>query len=295
MLSTTRVISRRLVVAACNAEKSGVRNLSDERTGIELARERRSLAGRVAICSGATDGMGFTMAERLAVDGAHVVVSSRNQKNVDEAVAKIRAQGLSCSGITCHVGSPEDRKKLIESTVAEFGGFDILLSNAAVNPDSGRIMKCTEETWDKIFDVNVKSQFFFIKESVPHLEKRNGRGSIILVSSIGGYMPIAAKEFLGAYALSKTSLLGLTKVLAMELGEKGIRVNCIAPGLIETRFGDILVNDKRMPNIISKATCLKRNGRAEEIAGLAAFLASDDASYVTGENICVAGGAPSPL
>lgn len=293
MLNTTRILGRRLFVV--NADKLGVRNLSSEQTGVELARQRRSLAGRVAICSGATDGMGYTMAERLAIDGAHVVVSSRNQKNVDQAVAKMKEQGLAVSGMTCNVGSPEDRKKLIESTVAEFGGFDILISNAAVNPQSGRIMTCTEQTWDRIFDVNVKSQFFFVKESVPHLEKRNGRGSIILISSIGAYAPIAAKEFLGAYALSKTSLLGLTKILAQELGEKGIRVNCICPGLIETRFGDILVNDKRMPKIITTATCLKRNGRPEEIAGLAAFLASDDASYVTGENICVAGGAPSPL
>ncbi|EFX68951.1 hypothetical protein DAPPUDRAFT_329598 [Daphnia pulex] len=259
-----------------------------------MARLRRSLQGRVAVVTASTDGIGFSIAQRLAVDGAHVVVSSRKQKNVDTAVEKLKTEGLSVSGVVCHVGKKEDRERLIGNTVAEFGGFDILISNAAVNPDPGRIMNCTEAVWDKIFNVNVKSSFFLAKEAIPHMEKR-GKASVIFVSSLMGYIPNYAKDVLGAYALSKTALLGLTKLMALELGPRGVRVNCICPGLIETRFGEAITKDERAIKFMKHNCPLQRNGQPEEMAGLASFLASDDSSYITGENIVAAGGLQSAL
>ncbi|XP_046640154.1 dehydrogenase/reductase SDR family member 4-like 2 isoform X2 [Daphnia pulicaria] len=175
-------------------------------TASELARQRRSLQGRVGVVTASTNGIGFAMAQRLAVDGAHVVISSRNQKNVDEAPAKLKSEGLSVSGMVCHAGDKKDRTRLLEKTAAEFGGFDILISNAAVNPGSGCLMKCTEEVWDKIFDVNVKSSFFLSKEALLPMEKR-GKASIMFVSSVAGYLQNSAVDFMGAYASSKTALL----------------------------------------------------------------------------------------
>lgn len=287
MLKNATLLSRRILLSPIAGQD--VRQMT---TAVELARQRRSLQGRVAVITASTDGIGFAMAQRLAADGAHVVISSRNQKNVDAALEKLKNEGLSASGMVCHAGVKEDRHRLIESTAAEFGGFDILISNAAVNPDSGRLLKCTEQVWDKIFDVNVKASFFLAKEAIPHMEKR-GKGSIIFISSIGGYLPNFAVDFTGAYALSKTALLGVTKLLSMELGTRGIRVNSICPGLIETRFGDVITNDKRTPTLMYHNCPMRRNGKPEEMAGLAAFLASDDASYITGSNIVAAGGMQS--
>jgi len=150
----------------------------------------RSLDGRVAIVTASTDGIGFSIAERLAQDGAKVVISSRKQKNVDSAVKQLEQKGLLVTGMVCHVAKEEDREKLIEETVNKFGGIDILISNAAVNPVFGPVLSCPEDAWDKIFDINVKAAFLLAKSTVPHMEKR-GKGSIIFVSSIAGFQPIS--------------------------------------------------------------------------------------------------------
>ncbi|XP_046641202.1 dehydrogenase/reductase SDR family member 4-like [Daphnia pulicaria] len=286
MLKTkTLVLTRRFLLSSQDVRQIG--------TAAEVARQRRSLKDRVAVVTASTDGIGFAMAQRLAVDGAHVVISSRHQKNVDEALAKLKSEGLSASGMVCHAGVKEDRTRLLEKTVAEFGGFDILISNAAVNPGGvKRLLKCTEDVWDKIFDVNVKSSFFLAKEALPHMEKR-GKASIIFNSSILGYTPNCGVDFMGAYALSKTAVLGLTKLMAMELGPRGVRVNCICPGLIDTRFGSAITQDERSKQLMQINCPLQRNGMPEEMAGLASFLASDDSSYITGENIVAAGGIQS--
>jgi len=251
----------------------------------------RSLDGRVAIVTASTEGIGFSIAQRLARDGANVVISSRKKKNVDSAVERLGKEGLSVTGMVCHVAKGEDREKLIEETVNRFGGIDILISNAAVNPVFGPILNCPEEAWDKIFDINVKAAFLLAKSTVPHMEKR-GKGSIIFISSIAGFQPISA---LGAYSVSKTALLGLTKVLAQEVGSSGIRVNCIAPGVIDTKFSSMLVENESIRDKILEGVPLQRIGKPDEISGLASFLCSDDASYISGENIVAAGGSLSRL
>ncbi|TRY57463.1 hypothetical protein DNTS_014215, partial [Danionella cerebrum] len=209
----------------------------------------------------------------LGQRGAHVVVSSRRQSNVDKAVSLLRDKNIQVVGTTCN-------------TVEQYGGVDILVSNAAVNPFFGNILDSTEEVWDKILGVNVKASFLLTKLVVPHMEKRGG-GSIVIVSSVAGYQPMPG---LGPYSVSKTALLGLTRALAPELGQSNIRVNCVAPGIIKTRFSSALWENEAVLEEFLKQTSIKRLGEPEDIGGTIAFLCSDEASYITGETITVTGG-----
>lgn len=193
----------------------------------------KKLEGKVCIVTASSDGIGFAIAKRLGLDGAKVVVSSRKQSNVDEAVKSLKDQGVvDVIGLTCHVAKESDRKKLFAETIRKFGGIDILISNAAVNPAMSPVLETKEEVWDKVFDVNVKASYLLAKEVKPFLVKRGG-GSIVFISSIGGYR---LNDSYGAYTVSKTVLLGLTKAAALECVKDNIRVNCVAPGVIETRF-----------------------------------------------------------
>lgn len=193
----------------------------------------KKLEGKVCIVTASSDGIGFAIAKRLGLDGAKVVVSSRKQSNVDEAVKSLKDQGVvDVLGLTCHVAKESDRKKLFAETIRKFGGIDILISNAAVNPAMSPVLETKEEVWDKVFDVNVKASYLLAKEVKPFLVKRGG-GSIVFISSIGGYR---LNDSYGAYTVSKTVLLGLTKAAALECVKDNIRVNCVAPGVIETRF-----------------------------------------------------------
>lgn len=252
---------------------------------------RDPLANKVALVTASTDGIGFAIARRLAQDGAHVVVSSRKQQNVDRAVATLQGEGLSVTGTVCHVGKAEDRERLVATAVSLHGGIDILVSNAAVNPFFGNLMDVTEEVWDKILDINVKATALMTKAVVPEMEKRGG-GSVVIVASIGAYFPFPG---LGSYNVSKTALLGLTKNLARELDQRNIRVNCLAPGLIKTTFSQVLWKDKEREESIKEIMQIRRIGKPDECAGIVSFLCSEDASYITGETVVVGGGAPSHL
>ncbi|XP_033839452.1 dehydrogenase/reductase SDR family member 4 [Periophthalmus magnuspinnatus] len=250
-----------------------------------------SLAGKVAIVTASTDGIGLAAAQALGKKGAHVVVSSRRQANVDRAVALLQRQNIQVTGTTCNVGKAEDRERLIEVTLQKYGGIDILVSNAAVNPFFGNTLDSTEEVWDKILSINVKASFLLTKLVVPHMEKLGG-GSIVFVSSIAGYQPMPA---LGPYSVSKTALLGLTRVLAPELASSNIRVNCVAPGIIKTRFSSALWQNEDIMDDFKKQLSIKRAGDPEEIGGVIAFLCSKEASYITGETITVTGGMSGRL
>uniref|UniRef100_A0A671UR37 Dehydrogenase/reductase (SDR family) member 4 n=1 Tax=Sparus aurata TaxID=8175 RepID=A0A671UR37_SPAAU len=258
-----------------------------------------SLAGKVAIVTASTDGIGLAAAQALGKRGAHVVVSSRRQANVDKAVALLQSQSIQVTGTTCNVGKGEDREKLVQMTLDQCGGIDILVSNAAVNPFFGNIMDSTEDDhlWDcfnilmlifsfQILAVNVKSAFLMTKLVAPHMEKRGG-GNVVFVSSVAGYQPMQA---LGPYSVSKTALLGLTRALAPELAQSNIRVNCVAPGVIKTRFSQALWQNEDVMDEFKRQLSIKRIGEPEEIGGVIAFLCSDEASYITGETITVTGG-----
>ncbi|CAG9761817.1 unnamed protein product [Ceutorhynchus assimilis] len=248
------------------------------------------LVGRIAIVTASTDGIGFAIAQRLAREGAKVIVSSRKEKNVAEATKKLTSEGLNVSGLVCHVGKKEDRQKLFEEA-KKLGGLDILVSNAAVNPEVGFVLDCPESSWDKIFDTNVKASFMLAKEALPLLRESKA-GRIIFVSSIAGFQPFS---LLGAYSVSKTSLLGLVKAAAVQLAPENITVNSICPGIIETKFSNFLTKDEGAKEAGLSQIPMGRFGKPHDVSGSAAFLASDDGSYVTGENIVVAGGMQSRL
>lgn len=252
---------------------------------------QKPLANKVALVTASTDGIGFAISRRLAQDGAHVVISSRKQQNVDRAVVTLKQEGLSVTGTVCHVGKAKDRKQLVATAVNLHGGIDILVSNAAVNPFFGNLMDVTEDVWDKILDINVKATALIIKEVVPEMEKRGG-GSVVIVSSIAAFSPFLG---LGPYNVSKTALLGLTKNLAVELAPKNIRVNCLAPGLIKTNFSSVFWTDKAREDSVIESMRIRRLGKPEECAGIVSFMCSEDASYITGETVVVGGGTPSRL
>uniref|UniRef100_A0A8C1YFV0 Dehydrogenase/reductase (SDR family) member 4 n=1 Tax=Cyprinus carpio TaxID=7962 RepID=A0A8C1YFV0_CYPCA len=247
----------------------------------------QNLSGKVAIVTASTDGIGLAAAEALGRRGAHVVVSSRRQANVDKAVSLLRSKDIKVIGTTCNVGKAEDRdNQYLVNTIEQCGGVDILVSNAAVNPFFGNILESTEEVWDKILGVNVKASFLLIKLVVPHMEKRGG-GSVVIVSSVAGYQPM---QGLGPYSVSKTALLGLTRALAPDLAHSNIRINCVAPGIIKTRFSAALWENEGVLEEFLKQTSIKRLGQPEDIGGVIAFLCSDEASYITGETVTVTGG-----
>ncbi|CAH1269487.1 DHRS2 [Branchiostoma lanceolatum] len=249
------------------------------------------LAGKVAVVTASTDGIGLAIARRLGQDGAKVIISSRKEKNVQRAVQELQGENLDVTGMVCHVGKAEDRKNLIQHAVDKYGGLDILVSNAAANPAFGPMMDTTEAAWDKIFDTNVKAAFFLAKDAVPHMEKRGG-GSIIFVGSTAGYKP---NELLGPYSVSKTALLGLVKAMAPQCGRLNIRVNGIAPGIIKTRFSEAIWKNEGPLKEQLLQIPLSRLGEPEDCAGPVSFLCSDDAAYITGETIIMSGGMVSRL
>ena len=179
--------------------------------------------------------IGYAIAHRLALDGAKVVLSSRKQSNVDQALSKMAKDGLNESkvrGIVCHVGKADDRKRLVDFTMSSFGGIDVLVSNAAVSPVAAEILDTPDDAWDKIFDINVKSTWQLTKLVVPKMATR-GRGSIVYTSSVGAYKP---ESLIAAYGVSKTALLGLTKAVSQQCAPMNIRVNCLCPGLVKTKL-----------------------------------------------------------
>ncbi|XP_069068713.1 dehydrogenase/reductase SDR family member 4-like [Pleurodeles waltl] len=176
--------------------------------------------------------IGFAVARRLAQQGAHVVLSSRKQENVNAAIQQLVAENLTVSGTVCDAGKKEDRKSLLQLALDKYGGIDYLFSSAVLDPQSKDILETTEEEWDATLNVNLKAMFFLVQEAFPHMRNRGG-GSIVLISSVVGFSGLPN---IGPYSVSKTAVNGLTKVLAPALAPMNIRVNALAPGLIRTEF-----------------------------------------------------------
>lgn len=281
-MSAIRLL-RRISGETLNLNKNFVRFQSTTST---------KLKDKVAIVTGSTEGIGFSIAKRLAEDGAKVIVSSRKKDKVDEAVNSLRAVHKDrVAGLVCHVGQEEDQKQLIDFTMKKFGAIDILVSNVAVNPYFGSFMDMDESQWDKIFDVNVKAPFKLTQKVVPHMLSNNresgDNGSIVYISSIAAYTGLAS---IGAYSVSKTALLGLGKSMSMELANDRVRVNVVAPGVIKTKFSKLLWESDATDDAYTCQTHLKRLGEPDEVSGIVSFLVGPDASYITGESIVVAGG-----
>ncbi|RIW14586.1 SDR family oxidoreductase [Algoriphagus lacus] len=245
-----------------------------------------SLEGKVALVTGASKGIGFSIAEIFAAAGAKVVISSRKQDALDEMANKLIAKGYEVTGIACNVGNMAELPGLVEKTVAKYGTIDILVNNAASNPVFGPVHETSLEAFDKIMDVNVKAPFHLCRLCFPYLRK-SAAASVINISSIGGISP---ETGLGIYSVSKAALISLTKVFAKEWGEAKIRVNAICPGLIQTKFSEALWTNDKIMSMIMKQLAIKRAGTSEEIGALALFLASPASSYSTGSVFTADGG-----
>ncbi len=245
------------------------------------------LSGQVALITGSSRGIGKAIAEQMAAAGAKVVISSRKQEACDQVRDEIRARGAEAMSFACNIGRKEEVEGLIKATLNQLGRIDILVCNAAVNPFYGSLTKLDDDAWDKIMDCNVKSSWWFCKLVAPHMVER-GSGNIILISSIGAFRSTAV---LGAYGISKAADAQLARNLALELGPKGIRVNAIAPGLVKTDFAKALWSNPAILQNVEQRAPLRRIGQPVEIAGVAVFLASQAASFVTGQLIVADGGA----
>ncbi|KAI6180793.1 Formylglycinamide ribonucleotide amidotransferase [Aphelenchoides besseyi] len=241
------------------------------------------------------DRIGFATAERFAHEGARVVLSSRSQHNVQTAIQKLVEDGIPqerLSGVVCHVGKAEDRKRLIEFVVQLHGHIDVLFHNAGINPAIGSILDVTEKQYDKLMETNIKAAFFLSKLVLPFI--RPG-GSIIFNGTIGSFKCLKG---ITTYGALKVALIMLTKSMALELRARKIRCNCVCPGLIRTEMGRIMWDPnhqlkEKVDNGVS--AWLKRIGTPEDIGAAVAYLASTDASYVNGETLIVAGGADCRL
>lgn len=246
-----------------------------------------SLEGKVAIVTGASKGIGEAIARVFAQYGAKVVISSRKQADLEVLAEVIKGEfGTEVLPIAAHSGEIAQLKELLNNTMESFGKVDILVNNAATNPVYGPSLDCNGDAFDKIMQVNVKSPFEFAKLVHPFM-KKNGAGSIVNISSIAGSSPDPG---LGMYSVSKAALNMLTKVLAKEWGEDGIRVNALSPGLIKTKFSQALWENPKMLEHFTKRLPIARMGSVDEIAALVLYLASDASTYTTGVNFQVDGG-----
>jgi NAD(P)-dependent dehydrogenase (short-subunit alcohol dehydrogenase family) len=242
------------------------------------------LSGRRAIVTGASRGIGQAIAERFARNGARVALVSRKADALQSVAAKLGRETLV---LPANMNRPEDVLGVVPKVLEAWGGVDILVNNAATNPVFGPLIDLSEEAWDKVMMTNVTGPFLLSREAGRQMTAQ-GSGVIVNIASTGGIEP---SPMLGAYSVSKAAIIMLTKVLAAELGQSGVRVNCIAPGLVETRFADVLVKTPEIHDAYVRRAALGRHGQPHEIASAAHFLASDASAYMTGQVMVLDGGA----
>ncbi len=239
---------------------------------------------RIAVVTGGTRGIGLAIAERLAADGYDLLLTYRG----DADAAKAASEALASTGrrievISADVSTAEGATATIETATKTFGRIDVLVNNAGITRDN-LIMRMSEDDWDAVLSTNLKGTFLTSKAVVrPMLRQKSGR--IINITSVVGRMGNAGQA---NYAAAKAGLIGLTKTLAKEVGSRGITVNAVAPGFIDTRLTDVLPEE--LKKALLDATPLGRFGTVEDVANAVAFLASDQASYITGQVLSVDGG-----
>ena len=247
------------------------------------------LSGQVAVVTGSSRGIGRAIAERLAEHGAHVVISSRKQDACDEVAAAINARHGAgrALAVAASISSKDALQAMIDRARSTFGRIDVLVCNAASNPYYGAQAGISDEQFRKILDNNIVSNHWLVQLCAPEMLERKS-GSIVIVSSIGG---LRGSTTIGAYCISKAADMQLARNLAHEFGPSGVRVNCIAPGLIKTDFARALWENPQTLERATKPVPLRRIGEADEIAGAAVYLASNASSFMTGQTLVVDGGA----
>lgn len=246
-----------------------------------------SLAGKVAIVTGGSRGIGRSIAIALAEAGADVAIAARKPESLEEAKAAIEATGRRAIAVPTNVRDMAALQNLVDETKKQLGRVDILVNNAATNPFYGPIQNIDERAWDAIMNTNVKSLFFLSKMVRDAILEHGEGGSIINVSSVGGFQ---ASDAIGAYSISKAAVLMVTQVCAKTWGVDNIRVNCIAPGLIKTEFSRALWENEATLSGSTAGAALRRIGEPDEMAGAAVYFASPASSFVTGQTIILDGG-----
>jgi dehydrogenase/reductase SDR family protein 4 len=246
-----------------------------------------SLEGKTALVTGGSRGIGRAIAMAFADAGANVVISSRKLENLEKVAEEIRAMGHQVLPVAAHNREPDDIRRLMSTFKAEFGRLDILVNNAATNPVMSALVDIEEKTFDVIMNTNLKGYFLLSQMAARMMIEQGEGGSILNISSIGGVSP---DKGLGVYCISKAAINMLTRALAIELGEYNIRVNALAPGVVQTRFSQALWSNEPLMAEEMKHTPLQRIAQPEEIARMALAMVSDTSSYITGQIIIMDGG-----
>lgn len=245
------------------------------------------LTGKVALITGSTKGIGKSIAEEMAKAGAKVVISSRKAEACEQVAAEFKARGLEAISLPCNIAHKEQLQHLVDATLKHWGRIDILVCNAAANPVYGPTAQAGDEAFDKIMNNNIKSNWWLCNMVIPQMAERKD-GSVIIISSVGA---LKGSTVIGLYGVSKAADTALVRNYACEWGPYNVRVNAILPGLIKTDFARALWENEKARQAREAMTPLRRLGEAGEIGGIAVFLASRAATFITGQTIIADGGA----
>jgi len=244
-----------------------------------------NISGRVALVTGASRGIGESIAKLLASAGAHVIVSSRKIDGCQRVADEIKEAGGSAEALACHIGEMDQIEACFKTIEEQHGKLDILVNNAAANPYFGHVLDTDLSAFQKTVDVNIRG-YFFMSTLGGKLMKKSG-GSIINVASVNGVVP---GDFQGIYSITKAAVISMTKTFAKECAQLGIRVNALLPGLTDTKFASALTSNDAILKQAMMHIPMKRVAMPEEMAGTVLYLASDASSYTTGTTINVDGG-----
>ncbi|NLJ13081.1 SDR family oxidoreductase [Denitrificimonas caeni] len=244
------------------------------------------LDGKIAFVSGASRGIGAAIAQLLAQQGAHVIVSSRRLESCEAIVETITAAGGKATAMACHIGEMEQISAVFAQIREQFGRLDILVNNAAANPFFGNILDTDLGAFQKTVDVNIRG-YFFMSVEAGKLMRENGGGSIINVASVNGISPA---QLQGIYSVTKAAVISMTKAFAKDCASFGIRCNALLPGLTDTKFASALTSNEAILKHALQIIPLNRVADPSEMAGAVLYLASDASSYTTGTTLTVDGG-----
>jgi NAD(P)-dependent dehydrogenase (short-subunit alcohol dehydrogenase family) len=245
-----------------------------------------SLEGRVASVNGASRGIGEAIARAFADQGATVIVSSRRQEALDRVAGAIRETGGKAHAITCDSGKADEIERYFARIEAEFGRVDVHVNNAAINPYYGPVIDTPLDAFDQTLEVDLRG-YFLMTQAAARLMAKNGGGSIVNIGSVSGIIP---GTYEGTYAICKAGVISMTKSFAKEMGRQGVRVNCIAPGPVETEFATVLFENPEHRDRMMKRLRLTYHGQPDDIAGAALYFASDASRYTTGAVLTIDGG-----